>query len=467
MLTNGDIVVLIPGISGSVLERKGKEIWGVSTGAVLRGLFSGGHSIQELILSSEMQASDSDESNESSDLDDSGDGVVATRLVRDVHILPRVSLIDGYTKVANRLQQRLKLTLDKDYFEFPYDWRRDNRHSARLLRRDVAKWLTRQRTAYPHAKVVFVAHSMGGLIARYYIEVLGGWADTRSLITFGTPYRGSIDALDSLVNGVEKLRGAVDFTELTRSFTSVYQLLPIYPCYDDGTGSLSRLRDLAALPRLSETHQKKVVNADQFHREIEAAVTQNAERAAGTERYTIRSIVGIEQPTFQSARVTQSGIELLRSRSGVDEMGDGTVPRVSATPIELGEATATFATTRHASLQNADAVLAHVHGLLSAPRDLGQVRDNGAPTTLSLDIENLLVAGQPLDVAVRSSSHESLNILIENLDANEKPSVIALPVSDDEWRSVSIGPPPPGVYRITVSGNATRVEPVSDLVAIV
>jgi hypothetical protein len=33
---------------------------------------------------------------------------------------------------------------------------------------------------------------MGGLVARHYLEVFDGWRDTRMLVTFGTPYRGSV-----------------------------------------------------------------------------------------------------------------------------------------------------------------------------------------------------------------------------------------------------------------------------------
>jgi pimeloyl-ACP methyl ester carboxylesterase len=39
-------------------------------------------------------------------------------------------------------------------------------------------------------KLILVGHSMGGLVARYFLECLEGWRDTRRLVTFGTPYRG-------------------------------------------------------------------------------------------------------------------------------------------------------------------------------------------------------------------------------------------------------------------------------------
>jgi hypothetical protein len=82
---------------------------------------------------------------------------------------------------------------------------------------------------------------MGGLVARYFLECLDGWKDTRMLITFGTPHRGSLNALDSIANGFAKKVGPltiVDLTRLLRSLTSVYQLLPICPCIETSTGRI-------------------------------------------------------------------------------------------------------------------------------------------------------------------------------------------------------------------------------------
>ena len=45
---------------------------------------------------------------------------------------------------------------------------------------------------------------MGGLVSRYFLECLEGWKDTKALVTFGTPYRGSLNALDGLANGLKK-----------------------------------------------------------------------------------------------------------------------------------------------------------------------------------------------------------------------------------------------------------------------
>jgi pimeloyl-ACP methyl ester carboxylesterase len=438
-----DIVVMVPGITGSVLERNGKEIWGAALGPILRGLFSAGRTLQDLKLEDDPP-----------DVDDLGDGVVATRVVSDVHIFPGLWKIDGYTKVAQRLGRTFGLELGTSWFEFPYDWRRDNRVAARKLKRAAEGWLERRRQTHPDAKIVFVGHSMGGLISRYYIEVLGGLEHTRALITFGTPYRGSLNALDTLSNGLRKLP-LLDLTELARSFTSIYQLLPIYPCLDPGDGGLVRLKEHPSVPGLD---LERVRAADEFHREIERAAAQDRPD------YAISPIVGIEQPTSQSARFENGRIELVRSRDGVDEMGDGTVPRVSATPIEEGEARAAFASTRHASLQNADAVLTHVHGVLTAPRDLNQVRAVGAPTTLSVDLDDVYLTDEPVRVSVRSSAAgEPLEAVVDDTSTGARAAQAPLPLTDDEWRTVELPPLPPGAYRVTVSGDPSRVEPVADL----
>jgi pimeloyl-ACP methyl ester carboxylesterase len=450
-----DIVVLLPGITGSVLERNGREVWGTSIESVLRGLFSGGQSVQDLRLE-----------HDEPDADDIGDGVRATRLVNDVHLFPGLWAIDGYTKVAARLRQRLRLSSGANYYELPYDWRRDNRVAARKLQRESAQWLTRRRTTHPDAKLVLIAHSMGGLVSRYFLEVLGGWRDTRALVTFGTPYRGSLNALDSLVNGVRKA-GILDLTELTRSFTSIYQLLPIYPCLDLGTGTLARLSE-TDIPGLNQAQHDRVRAAEAFHREIESAArTNQGSVAAGTIRYAIRPVVGIDQPTSQTAIRRSNAVDLLRSRNGTDESGDGTVPRVSATPIEKGEEQAAFAAARHGSLQNSDAVLAHVQGVLTSPRDLGNVRAVGAPITLSLDVDGIFGRQEPIQFAVRPSvAAVPLEVAIESTNGSTPGVSVTLAASDDEWVRRELPPLPAGVYRMSVKGDPTQVEPASEVFAV-
>src|SRR5215211_2109328 len=110
-----DVGVLLPGILGSVLRKDGRDVWAASGGAVLAGILSGGGSIRELALREDDLA------------DDLGDGVTADRLIPDVHLLPGLWKIDGYSRIRETISTVFDVTEGENYFEFPYDWRRDNR----------------------------------------------------------------------------------------------------------------------------------------------------------------------------------------------------------------------------------------------------------------------------------------------------------------------------------------------------
>ena len=162
-----------------------------------------------------------------------------------VHLVPGLWSIDVYDGISRMITDTFDVVPGETYIEFPYDWRRDNRVAARRLQRLVDEKLHAQRQRNPDAKVILIGHSMGGLVARYFLECLGGRADTRMLITFGTPHRGSLNAVDFLVNGFVKKLGPLkvaDLSRLLRSLTSVYQLLPIYPCVDVGRRQRARRR---------------------------------------------------------------------------------------------------------------------------------------------------------------------------------------------------------------------------------
>ena len=75
----------------------------------------------------------------------------------------------------------------KNLFEFPYEWRDSNILTAQKLKEKIDEVKTK--TGLP--SVDLVAHSMGGLVARYYIEGDGYENDVNQLVTLGTPHRGS------------------------------------------------------------------------------------------------------------------------------------------------------------------------------------------------------------------------------------------------------------------------------------
>lgn len=450
-----DVVVLLPGITGSVLAKDGKDVWAITPGAALRALFSLGRSIHDLRLDEDPP-----------DVDDLGDGVSAPRIMPDTHLIPGLWKIDGYSKVARAIQAGFDVEPGRNYFEFPYDWRRDNRVAARRLAGESRGWLRRWRdlSGNADAKLVLIGHSMGGLVSRYFLECLDGWRSTRMLITLGTPYRGSLNALGFIANGLKKDIGpftVADLSGLLRSFTSVYQLLPIYPCYE-ASGRLVRVTE-ASIANLDPARGE---NALGFHAEIRQSVEEHErDETYRRERYRIRPVVGTFQPTAQSARSTGDQVEMLRQYGGEDQDGDGTVPRVSATPIEMGSDPAgMYAAERHASLQNFDPVLQQLHGLLSG-LELDLSIYYAVNTRLSLDVEDAFLSEESISVAVRP---EDPSVPLVASLTDERNQVVArrdLPPVEEEWRSVTFDPQPAGLYRVTVRGEH-GVDPVTDVIGV-
>ncbi len=72
-------------------------------------------------------------------------------------------------------------------FKFPYEWRDSNVENAKIFADRIEE--IKQTTNWP--KVDVVAHSMGGLLAREYIESDYYRGDVDQLITLGTPHLGA------------------------------------------------------------------------------------------------------------------------------------------------------------------------------------------------------------------------------------------------------------------------------------
>jgi pimeloyl-ACP methyl ester carboxylesterase len=456
----GDVIVLLPGITGSVLQKDGEDVWAVSGGAAVNALRSRGGSIKDLRL-------DGDDP----EADDLGDGVTAPRVIPDTHLIPGLWKIDGYGRVAKTIRDEFDVEPGVNFFEFPYDWRRDNRVHARRLARESRQWLTawQERSGNDDAKLVLIGHSMGGLICRHFLEMLDGWRTTRLLITFGTPYRGSLNALDFIASGMRKKLGPItllNLTEVLRSFTSVYQLLPIYACVDPGDGNLARVTEVEGIPALDA---QRAADALAFHGAIRKAVEKHAQDPVYREQgYGIKPIAGIFQPTNQSMALRAGGVEMLRSYRGRDEGGDGTVPSVSATPIELSnQDREIYVRERHASLQNADHSLDQVIGLLRR-QEIDQTQRFAPGTGVSLDVDDAYLTTEPVNVrALPEVEWARLTAVVQAIgDPGARVAHSTLTQGPGGWHEAQLPPLPEGTYRVTVRGDG-EVNPVTDVFMVI
>jgi pimeloyl-ACP methyl ester carboxylesterase len=463
-----DVVVLLPGITGSALEKDGKPVWDLSVGAFWTGLTSFGDSLDSLVL----EADDA----EAEWLDD---GVRATGLIRGCHGIPGLMKSIGYGPFSHFLTETFSLTkgsLEDDddtanYFEFAYDWRRDNRAAAVRLKRLLGEKLDRRRARHPDGKAILLAHSMGGLVCRHYLEVLGGWERCRALISFGTPYRGSPQALEFLVNGHKKL--FMDVTEMMRSFTSMYQLLPRYEVIQSGDGFV-RPKDID-LPRL-EDFRSRATDAFDFHDEIDNRIASRGYRS----NLVVQPYVGTRQGTTQSAVLEdgklRTGETLPSWIDPLHEGGDGTVPLVSAIPIELSDTHLdVFAPGRHASLFDTRETRQALRHRLTRLQARGLEAVRAAPVTaeeetaqpaLSLRLDDVYAAGQPAEIAVdvlgMPYDPGHVECVIRDPSTEQSSTFEMTRVDGDRWQT-AVADLDAGEYTVTVRTQAPGARPVVDL----
>ena len=168
-------------------------------------------------------------------------------IMNDIIFIPPWAKLENYERLVSKLQslnyradiaQCFGYEGDQPPFDesklnvyaFAYDWRQDNRLSARQLGAAIDRW----RKYHPGAQVWIIAHSNGGLVARWYIEQEGGKDYVKRLFLMGSPWDGTPKALYMAFNGVDALflRRFSVFNipertrKLVRTFPSIYQLIP-------------------------------------------------------------------------------------------------------------------------------------------------------------------------------------------------------------------------------------------------
>jgi pimeloyl-ACP methyl ester carboxylesterase len=485
-----DIIILIPGILGSTLQKDGRDLYPpLRNGDTTRGF------VWDLLRRKPLHSLmlDGDDYR----LNSLEDGITANRLVHeDDIVIPgfnfRILREFTYTRLSDYLIDELELKKGDinnqqpaNYFEFPYDWRRDNRAIASQLEALVNEKLNLWRSAEAkNAKAILIAHSMGGLIARQYIEVLGGWQNCRALITFGTPYRGSVKALDYLGHDSKVSRLFAPTREVIRSLTSVYQLLPIYKSVKIHEG----YQPLSEIDNLPKTIDKvRVLDALKFHRDIESAQKHNAKDDLYGKEFQTIPFVGTESKTHQSANWLGEGLmgsyelpaEISKERGG----GDGTVPRVSATPIEFDTTPGLRSRTRyviapHATIQSHTSVMRDIVEFI---RDLElpsekPVRGDLGEAGIILELDDVYLKDESVTIRAEIKGNLSIELfngllmkaVVRNVEGHSEPRTVLFEKREEDWY-LSIDDLEPGLYRVEVSAQRDSgiLKPVRELFAVI
>jgi hypothetical protein len=470
-----DLVILVPGLGGSVLQRGGRDLWALS-GQALGQFLESSLSLAPLVLSGDDQHADA--------LDD---GVVASRVLPRQQLVPGLQAHSGYRAVAGWVRDNFTV-IQRDVadprpgnlYEWPYDWRRDLRATARRLERFVGERLAAWReVAGADRRVILVAHSMGGLVSRYFVEVLGGWRSCRVLVTFGTPHRGSVKAVGVLANGYLGNVGGI--ADVMRSCTSLYQLLPRYPMLRIDT-EWRRPGETNGIPGIDPV---KAADALAFHHEIDDAVARNRAEP-GYERFATLAVAGTGRLTAQSAALSDERVVTDRGGRwhprrlfgdhrrvplppGVDPLldgGDGTVPYVSAVPPELSTDIGMVTTVleSHGALQRSSILDAHLRHRLVLTQAAGFADLRGETAAegrgLVVDMAEVYAAGEPVDLSARTvnlaAAPESITAWLRPVGRAGEAVPAGFARQDEDWH-VSVDGLAPGLYEASVSASGPFV----------
>ncbi len=328
-------VIVIPGVLGTKLETKGDgkviKVWG----AFVRGAADADYPDGARTVALPMD--------EGTPLDELKDNVypaaVLDSLEVDLVLVARLQLsayVDILTSLAvgDYTDSSFGESGAIDYgdahytcFQLPYDWRRDiSEESARLHTMVLharetaaaAEGIAPANALTLGPRVDVVAHSMGGLLLRYYLRygpqplpadgslpelTWEGARHVEQAIMIGTPSGGSWEVLERLLEGLSARPIGPDYSEMILgTFPALYQLLPrtrsgwlreqgtgepidifdptVWKKYDWGLGGTDDGRTLrwllpeveSSLDRLDVAYEhleKCLARAEQFHRALD------------------------------------------------------------------------------------------------------------------------------------------------------------------------------------------------------
>jgi Lecithin:cholesterol acyltransferase len=320
-----------------------------------------------------------------------------------------------------------------------------------------------------------LAHSMGGLISRYYLEVLGGWPDCKALFTFGTPYRGSLLAVDFLANGYKQ--AFIDLTQVMRSMLSVYQLMPRYKALKIGDDFYRIAESPVDLPNIDRA---KAIDALKFHNTIDHAADTNQTDLIYRNSFVTCPIVGVVQPTKQSAELIDGKIitsetlpTWLQNRPNLSD-GDGTVPQVSATPVQMKDldvlALADYIAESHGALQNQpDTLLNLLRRIQSVQVASSEDVRGGVELVgskgpgvkgIGLSLEDLYLTNEPITMRAKVAAGTVFNTLTAEINciSQDRPMILRNFTDENGTWVMATDNLPAGVYQVKVQTDNTSEE---------
>jgi pimeloyl-ACP methyl ester carboxylesterase len=433
-------------MGSELVDQHGKVMWGLSVRALGRAWATG--QMDGLIVTDEERAG--------------CPRLRPSRLLRVPAFLPGLHGLEPYTAMLNRLSNEIAID-PRAVGEFPYDWRLSVEYNGKLLAGRCDEHLANWRAVVASAgyadpadvRIVLVAHSMGGLVARYATEVAEARPLVRRIVTLGTPYFGAVKAVQMLATG----EGAPVPHRAARSLAvtcpGVYDLLPRYKCV---TEPVETTDPAAVQPRLLTPDDVAAVGASRPLATAAADRYAILDRSASAESAVpISALVGADQPTLQGLSISSGECRFEQALLNVDHGGDGTVYRQAAAPLG---ATAFPLPQRHGALAKTAEAMTFV-------RDKLVGADTGPPLgtrPIGLDLPSAAGAGEAIEVKVSGTGDPvGVEVTSTNLETGARTTWAPGRPREGSLLFTRAGLQP-GLHRVEVK--AGGFSPVSEIILV-
>ena len=352
-------------------------------------------------------------------------------------------------------------TKNKDLFTFPYQWRDSNENNAMQLKDKISE--IRQKANWPFVDVV--AHSMGGLLAREYIESDYYNNDIDQLVTLGTPHNGApedyltwdggyinfsnVGIINEFANFVFKQEakeqgyGSIFEYLHKQPIKSVQELLPTYDyLYDISLGGLRSYSNGDSYPQ--NTFLEDLNSVEKLEK-IKNVVFYNI--VGKTENNETISEIKVEKPSLDENSVWAHGYpENFDSFYGDNGLkygkGDGTVPLESSTAIDSDEKIEMNSSHRKLPANAANKVFEIVNGY--------SPNENVLP--VYTDKIMVVFVFSPIDIQIISPSGEKVGKDFENNGVLNEIDGAFYTGFDTQNEFITIPNPEDGEYKILTQG---------------
>jgi len=372
---------------------------------------------------------------------------------------------DHYEGLIDRLYS-VDYTLDNGLFNvFHYDWTEPLESNVARLRQRISEVKQNQDSEY----VDLVGHSMGGLVARAYVQSNEYQNDVAHLVTLGSPHRGAAKAYPYWEGGNRYQSGEDELWQMGLDLIISY-FKPPSPLVPDAIlmgiirTAASGVRDIMPTetylfdedldPRAEDGMEHRNTNLasmneglDLLYGRTSLATFAIIDVPETTDRFIVRDRYLWEAPKWDDGAPVWA-----RENEFWTTFGDGTVPAASAILSDPNVHVEYFdfdGEHKHSMMANAEDVITAVLAFL-------EISSAAPPTEPLIDTALAMYVNGPAEIEVTdpsgrvvSSTSRAANFEVEGQEY--------FSVSLGDYKLVMVGPVIEGDYQVKISGSAEGV----------